>query len=805
MADKREDASPTRAQAVPSTRLSSRNRGRDSTAESDSRAASIARLTSPIASVGSPANQAAQQSSQSNQPSEQGPLAGEGAPPLMPGPGQSALAAAFRGSLGSSPPRFGTPPTRQLSPPPAPLGPLGSGPPTTFGSLDSRSGPAGGRRISGAPGVDLEVVKRHLVLPQSTDGTVEGNRSLGKRSERPSLQNIRQGDGTASEVDHDEFSSLQREGGDTTRDVYRWQQKAESSMQGVQAKRSKSFIEPRPEPEEPTMDVNSITVPGGFRRDHLRRRAESPAVHIGQGTESQDFAPRNSNAANTPRGILTNSFMEFVSSYGHFAGQDFADDDEDDYFGTESRSNRGQPDEDGIEHDQEPTEGSPLLTPGTPGHRRRRIKTSGPSGTNSPTGAAVLLLKGFVGTGVLFLPKAYLNGGMLFSNLVLLGVAGLSYYCFILLVNTRLKVGGSFGDMGRVLYGKWLYALIQFSLVLSQVGFVSAYIVFTSENLQAFVLAISKCRTWIDIKLMVLMQLIIFLPLSLFRDINKLGGLAIVAEILIVLGLGYLGYYDIDVIIKNGGASDITNFNANHWTLFIGTAIFTFEGVGLIIPIQEGMRDPAKFPPVLAGVMVVITVVFITIGALSYAAFGSQTKTVILLNLDQENKFVNATQLLYSLAILLSTPLQFFPAIRIMELEFFSRSGKFNRYIKWKKNAFRFVVVIGCALLAWGGAGDLDKFVALVGSFACVPLVYIYPVSLLTDLSRHSERSRIQADRQLQALLHLRGVATTRRQRIADIVLCVLGLVAMLYTTIQTIRTWAGGSVQRKPPGYCDD
>ncbi len=145
------------------------------------------------------------------------------------------------------------------------------------------------------------------------------------------------------------------------------------------------------------------------------------------------------------------------------------------------------------------------------------------------------------------------------------------------------------------------------------------------------------------------------------------------------------------------------------------------------------MKDPSRFPPVLAGVMVIITVVFIAMGALSYAAFGSVTKTVVLLNLPQDDKFVNAVQLLYSLAILLSTPLQLFPAIRIMESELFSRSGKYSRYIKWKKNGFRFFLVAVCALIAWGGAGDLDKFVALVGSFACVPLVYVYPVRILND------------------------------------------------------------------------
>jgi len=223
------------------------------------------------------------------------------------------------------------------------------------------------------------------------------------------------------------------------------------------------------------------------------------------------------------------------------------------------------------------------------------------------------------------------------------------------------------------------------SIVLSQLGFVSAYIVFTSANLQAFILAVSNCKTFIDIKFMVLMQLIVFLPLSLIRDISKLGFTALIADVFIMLGLIYLFYYDIFTIVHQGGVSDINAFNPSTWTLFIGTAIFTYEGVGLIIPIQESMRSPRKFPAVLAGVMVAITIVFLSAGALSYAAYGSATKTVVILNLPQDDKFVNAVQFLYSLAILLSTPLQLFPAIRIMENELFTRSGKYNPGIKWKK------------------------------------------------------------------------------------------------------------------------
>lgn len=125
-------------------------------------------------------------------------------------------------------------------------------------------------------------------------------------------------------------------------------------------------------------------------------------------------------------------------------------------------------------------------------------------------------------------------------------------------------------------------------------------------------------------------------------------------------------------------------------------------------------------------------------------------------------------QFLYSLAILLSTPLQLFPAIRIMENGLFTRSGKYNPYIKWQKNVFRFCTVFATAFISWGGADDLDKFVALIGSFACIPLVYMYP-----------------------PLLHMKACATSSWQKAADIGLCIFGLVVMVYTTTLTINSWA--------------
>lgn len=323
-------------------------------------------------------------------------------------------------------------------------------------------------------------------------------------------------------------------------------------------------------------------------------------------------------------------------------------------------------------------------------------------------------------------------------------------------------------DIGGTLYGPRMRMLILTSIVASQIGFAAAYIVFTSENLQAFILAVTQQRTLVDVKYLILLQLIVFTPLSMIRDMAKLGGTALVADFFILLGLVYLYYYDI-LTLSMHGVSDVVGFNSTTWPLFIGTAIFTFEGIGLIIPIQEAMREPEKFPRILGGVMVLITTVFVSMGALGYAAYGSETRTVVILNLPQDSRFVQGVQFIYSLAILLSTPLQLFPAIRIMETGLFPRhrSGKTDRGVKWQKNVFRFATVIVTALVSWGGADDLDKFVALIGSFACIPLVYIYP-----------------------PLLHMKAYPGSWTRRFIEIGLCVFGFGVMAYTTALTIYQW---------------
>lgn len=99
------------------------------------------------------------------------------------------------------------------------------------------------------------------------------------------------------------------------------------------------------------------------------------------------------------------------------------------------------------------------------------------------------------------------------------------------------------------------------------------------------------------------------------------------------------------------------------------TAVFAFEGIGLIIPITESMKEPEKFPMVLSWVMAFVSgaswqfvscsslcltdcilfrccdrsALFAGAGVLSYAAYGSKIQTVVIANLPQR-PFVQVVQ-----------------------------------------------------------------------------------------------------------------------------------------------------------------
>ena len=157
----------------------------------------------------------------------------------------------------------------------------------------------------------------------------------------------------------------------------------------------------------------------------------------------------------------------------------------------------------------------------------------------------------------------------MFSSAILTFIALISLYSFLLLVKTKFVVSGSFGDIGGALYGPWMRFAILSSITVSQIGFVSAYIIFVSENLQAFVMAVTKCATVLGIQYFILLQMVIFLPLALIRNLAKLSTTALVADVFILAGIIYI-FGSEAFIMADRGHAEVALFNAKDWPLLIG-------------------------------------------------------------------------------------------------------------------------------------------------------------------------------------------------------------------------------------------
>ncbi|KAJ3781144.1 vacuolar amino acid transporter 4 [Lentinula aff. detonsa] len=680
----------------------------------------------------------------------------------------------------------GTPPVGLSIPPPnipprtsspAPSGPFVEGTPASLSTARIQlAGPSRTESPLDLP-VDLDdlpdeekakILRRHLVSREERERErIETQEATPSFTPEPTSQTRRSsGSGRIAREDSEPFPvPYAAPGADVTHDIYKWHLNAQRQARRVRSASFSAATRPAPDPA-----FEHIHEPGGFRRNYVLLRA---------GNEDGNEEPR----------VFVNNFIDFLFLFGHFAGEDLEEEDED------------NKDEDDLEYagpstsvtpvpgfgDLSATESSPLLgnKPRMSRSRSRsRRRAASMSTGNATVGQAVLmLLKGFVGTGVLFLGKAFMNGGILFSSLLFIFIAVVSLHSFLLLVRAKLVVPGSFGDIGGALYGPWMRHLILSSIVLSQIGFVGAYMIFVSENLQAFVSSVTNCVQYVPVKYFILIQTLIFLPFSLLRDIVKLSTTALVADAFILVGLVYIFSSEVGLVIDRG-ARDVQMFNPKNFSLFVGTAVFSFEGIGLIVPIVDSMREPHKFPTVLTGVMAFLLILFGGAGALAYLTFGSDIQTVVLVNLNEVHpgsRMLQVVQFFYSLAILLSVPLQLFPAIRIMENGLFTRSGKADTRVKWMKNIFRFATVIVTACVSLAGAKDLDKFVAFVGCFACVPLCYVYP-----------------------AMLHYRACAHTRKKKLADIAMIVFGLVAAVFTTVQTIKLMIEPEVGGSPIGECD-
>lgn len=349
------------------------------------------------------------------------------------------------------------------------------------------------------------------------------------------------------------------------------------------------------------------------------------------------------------------------------------------------------------------------------------------------------IIKANVGTGILAMPESLHNSGLALGTVGLVLIAIFCIHCMHILLKcarnlckrtnvafmdfaTTTEVAFATGPMPLRKYSTIFRGLTNFFLCLTQLGFCCVYLVFVAKNVKQVVEA--NGGSVLDQRIYIIILLVPTILMNLLRNLKLLVPATIAANFCEIVSLGIIFYYVCQDIPHSASRPPIAAFDTI--PLWFGTVIFAFEGIGLVLPLENNMKEPEALGGshgVLNTGMVIVTSLYVAVAFYGYLKYGAAIQGSITLNLPQ-TILGNIVCLSYALAIFLSYPIQFYVPIQVMW-----PTLKHKCTPRWQlpaEYAFRiFIILITFALAIL--IPQLGLFISLVGSFSGSYLCLILP------------------------------------------------------------------------------
>ncbi|XP_065158913.1 proton-coupled amino acid transporter-like protein CG1139 isoform X2 [Atheta coriaria] len=351
------------------------------------------------------------------------------------------------------------------------------------------------------------------------------------------------------------------------------------------------------------------------------------------------------------------------------------------------------------------------------------------------------LLKGNIGTGILAMPDAFRNAGLAVGFFGTLLMGAICTHCMHMLVNCShelarriqkpslnfaevVEAAFETGPESLQKYSKLVKTLINIFLCITQLGFCCVYFVFVAANLHDVVK-----HYFIDVNVVWYLAMLL-LPMIFLNWVKKLKYLtpaSLFATILTTSGLIVTFFYMLQ------GLPDTSSVNAfSSWgqlPLYFGTAIYAFEGIGVVLPLENNMKTPQDFGGwngVLNTGMVIVACLYTAVGFFGYLKYGDAAKLgSVTLLLPPNEILAQSVRLMMAVAIFLSYCLQFYVPLNIV-WPLVKKHLHTERAIYYGEYLTRTSLVIVTFALA-AAIPNLGAVISLVGAFSSSALALIFP------------------------------------------------------------------------------
>ncbi|XP_055598509.1 proton-coupled amino acid transporter-like protein pathetic [Uranotaenia lowii] len=359
---------------------------------------------------------------------------------------------------------------------------------------------------------------------------------------------------------------------------------------------------------------------------------------------------------------------------------------------------------------------------------------------NSTTGSLIHLLKSSLGTGILAMPVAFKNAGLIFGAVGTIIIGLICTHCVHILVKTshdvckrtRIPVLGFAETAERVFqYGPVkLRKLANFSKLFVDYGLMATYfsagcvyIVFIASSLAKVINEMAELD-W-SVRIYILFTMIPILAIGQIRELKFLVPFSAMANIFIVITFGITLYYIFEKPLEFDDKPGFSSFAT--LPLFFSTVIFAMEGIGVVMPVENSMAKPQHFlgcPGVLNTAMGTVITLYALIGFFGYVRYGELAEGSVTLNLPVADVAAKVAQVLIALAILFTFGLQFFVPMDILW-------KKINAKIPEKRHNLAQIGIRTGIMIAMGAIGlavpDLEPFIGLVGAIFFSSLGLLVP------------------------------------------------------------------------------
>ena len=329
-------------------------------------------------------------------------------------------------------------------------------------------------------------------------------------------------------------------------------------------------------------------------------------------------------------------------------------------------------------------------------------------GTATAFQTALYILKICTGAGLLGVPFAMQQAGLVAGTIIILAVSALNAASSRILLHCKESVlryapslppssthqpRDTFASLAFLTLGQWGVHLVHLSIVLTLCGAVSLYIITINTIATQLFPHLSS--------LLVLVALfVLLLPFSLIHDLSflsfasALGTLAYLVSFVLIFIYAIIGgtsdrqhqfTLTTDSLLPVSVVDVLSTFGVLSFSL--GVPVLTFM-------LQESMAQPERFARVMDSTMAAVFVLLTVIGVLGVALFGTvslthsnvspsihhhsssstattlqthQVRPIILSNLDASSYMSLAVQLLISITLLLTAPLSLAPALNLLQ------------------------------------------------------------------------------------------------------------------------------------------